>query len=231
MSPRNSPAGVVNMMRKTGCRRLIATHHSLGALLDRIQIEFASGIVEPIGLDIEEPPSFAYTYPNLGKETESTPFVPYPKAAERPVDHAIMCYLHSSGSTGFPKAIPMTYLTSVHWCTTRMYSPRVHINQRFPTQLSHSDRVRTRRFLDRTPSLCGAAPAFSCSWHVCTTMLSHCIPQDHVHVCPDILPRSHSDPCLSKSTQHNRGCATDQSKCTRRSPCVFGRMGHIKRGC
>lgn len=98
MSPRNSPAGVVNMMRKTGCRRLIATHHSLGALLDRIQVEFAPGVVEPIGLDIEEPPSFASIYPNLGKETESTPFVPYPKAAERPVDHAISTPQEAQGS-------------------------------------------------------------------------------------------------------------------------------------
>lgn len=127
MSPRNSSAAVANMIRKTGCRRLIATRHSLGALLDGIRTEFASspdGVDEElIDLEIEEPPALAYAYPELGKETASTPFVPYPKADERPANDAIMYYLHSSGSTGFPKPIPITYLTAVHWCTTRAYSP------------------------------------------------------------------------------------------------------------
>lgn len=124
MSPRNPSAAVVNMMRKTGCRRLIATRHSLGTLLDGIRTEFASsssGVDEPIiDLEIAEPPALAYVYPELlSKETTTTPFVSYPKADERPANDAIMYYLHSSGSTGFPKPIPITYLTAVHWCITR----------------------------------------------------------------------------------------------------------------
>ncbi|KAH0833866.1 putative nonribosomal peptide synthetase [Lanmaoa asiatica] len=131
MSPRNSPAAVVNMMRKTGCHRLISTRHSLGTLLDGIRTEFASRVDEPVDLEIEEPPALAYVYPELGKETASTPFVPYPKADERPVNDAIMYYLHSSGSTGFPKPIPITYLTAVHWCIT----PSVLEHIDFPTDI------------------------------------------------------------------------------------------------
>ena len=125
MSPRNSSAAVANLMRKTGCRRLIATRHSLAGLLDGIIIEFESAVDGPIELEIEEPPVLAYAYPQLGKETASMSFVPYPKADQRPVNDAIVYYLHSSGSTGFPKPIPITYLTAVHWCLTREYWPRL----------------------------------------------------------------------------------------------------------
>ena len=119
MSPRNSPAAVASMMGKTGCRRLIATRHSLATLLDGIRTEIASDALLADEFEIGEPPALAYAYPNLGEETVSTPFVPYPKADQRPVNDAIMWYLHSSGSTGFPKPIPITYLTAGHWCITR----------------------------------------------------------------------------------------------------------------
>lgn len=190
MSPRNSPAAVANMMRKTGCRRLIATRHSLGTLLDGIRTEFASGVDEPIELEIEEPPALAYAYPKLGKETASTPFVPYPKADERPVDDAIMYYLHSSGSTGFPKPIPITYLTAVHWCITRAcfghVSPLRSQNS-LVTPPGISVRIRTCRFPHRYPNWCGVAPAIPYPRHVCTAVLSHCFPQERVRVRPDVL--------------------------------------------
>jgi len=112
MSPRNSPAAVVNMMQKSGCRRLIATRHSLGSLLDEISAEVTD-------LQIEDVPTLAYAYPYLEKETGSAAFVSYPKAKERPLPNDILHYLHSSGSTGFPKPIPITNLTAVHWCIMR----------------------------------------------------------------------------------------------------------------
>ncbi|KAG9308660.1 putative aminoadipate reductase [Chiua virens] len=131
MSPRNSAAAVVNMMRKTGCRRIIATSHSLGTLLDGIRIELASGVEELNQIEIDEPPTLAFAYPELGKETTSSPFAPYPKLDERPANDAIMYYLHSSGSTRFPKPIPITYLTAVHWCIT----PSVLEHVDFPTDI------------------------------------------------------------------------------------------------
>jgi acyl-coenzyme A synthetase/AMP-(fatty) acid ligase len=87
-------------------------------------MEFESPVDGPIEFEIEEPPALAYAYPQLGEETASTPFAPYPKADERPVNDAIAYYLHSSGSTGFPKPIPITHLTAMHWCFTREYWPR-----------------------------------------------------------------------------------------------------------
>ncbi|KIJ61725.1 hypothetical protein HYDPIDRAFT_158984 [Hydnomerulius pinastri MD-312] len=127
MSPRNSSAAVVNMMQKAGCHRLIATQNSLGQLLDGIRSEFASLGDKSYEIRIEELPTLGYAYPKLGKETISAPFVPYPKAEERPVNNEIMFYLHSSGSTGFPKPIPITYLTAVHWCITPLILEHVDI--------------------------------------------------------------------------------------------------------
>ncbi|KAF9232886.1 amp-CoA ligase, partial [Melanogaster broomeanus] len=130
--PRNSPPAVVNMMQKTGCRRLIATGYTLGPLLDGIRTELASLGDGSIQLQIEEPPALAYAYPKLGKEMASDPFVPYRKAEERPMNNDIMYYLHSSGSTGFPKPIPITYLTAVHWCMTReCFTPAKSIHSSF----------------------------------------------------------------------------------------------------
>lgn len=112
MSPWDSSAAAVNMLQKSGCRRLIATRHSLGPLLDGI-------IVELPELRVEDPPPLAYAYPKLGKETDNSPFVPYPKAEGRPLKDEMLCYLHSPGSTGFPKPIPITNPTAVHWCMMR----------------------------------------------------------------------------------------------------------------
>ncbi|KAH7882112.1 putative aminoadipate reductase [Phlebopus sp. FC_14] len=116
MSPRNSAAAVVDMLQKTGCKRLITTSHSLASLLDGIRTELTAAGKTP--LQIEDLPTLVYAYPDLANEIAGSPFVPYPKAKDRPAGSDVMYYLHSSGSTGFPKPIPITYLIAVHWCIT-----------------------------------------------------------------------------------------------------------------
>ena len=117
MSPRNSVAAVINMMQKTKCRRLITTHHTLGPLIDGIQAEFVShSTTETSQLQIDEFPALKDLYPALVRGSPNVAFVPYPSPASRPSENDILFYLHSSGSTGFPKPIPMTNLTAVHWC-------------------------------------------------------------------------------------------------------------------
>lgn len=116
MSPRNSVAAVINMMQKTKCRRLITTHHTLGPLIDGIQAEFVSHTPETSQLQIDEFPALKELYPALVKGSPNGAFVSYPLPASRPSENDILFYLHSSGSTGFPKPIPITNLTAVHWC-------------------------------------------------------------------------------------------------------------------
>jgi len=118
MSPRNSAAAVINMMEKTKCRRLITTQHSLGSLINGIKTDFVCQGAEMSQLHIDEVPALKDLYPALVSDLPNEAAVPYPQTS-RPSKNDILFYLHSSGSTGFPKPIPMTNLTTIHWCLTR----------------------------------------------------------------------------------------------------------------
>ncbi|KAG5652631.1 putative NRPS-like protein biosynthetic cluster [Sphagnurus paluster] len=114
ISPRNSPAAVVNLLQKTSCRRLITTNITLKPLIDAVKAQIA-GTSLGEELQIEEIPSLTAAFPNLAYETAEHSFEPYPKPANRPSKDDPCAYLHSSGSTGFPKAIAQTHLAWTEW--------------------------------------------------------------------------------------------------------------------
>ncbi|KAI6156288.1 putative aminoadipate reductase [Pisolithus thermaeus] len=114
MSPRNSPAAIVNLLKKTKCHHLIATKGSLGSLITEVKRELALHGDEAYDLQMGEPPTLATVYPYMSEETIDSPFVPYPKGDMNNDD--VMFYLHSSGSTGFPKPIAITHLVAKHYC-------------------------------------------------------------------------------------------------------------------
>ncbi|KAJ7455824.1 hypothetical protein FB451DRAFT_1354034 [Mycena latifolia] len=116
ISPRNSPVAVLNLLRKTSCHRLIATRTTLQSLLAGLQHELVQ--VEPnFPLSVEEVPSLAQIYPNLGCETPDCAFELYPSEPNRPSLDDICIYLHSSGSTGLPKPIAQTHRTLMQWAS------------------------------------------------------------------------------------------------------------------
>jgi acyl-coenzyme A synthetase/AMP-(fatty) acid ligase len=119
MSPRNSAAAVISMMEKTKCHRLITTHSSLGPLIDGVKADFVSHDTETGQLQINEILALKDLYPDLIRGSPNGEFVPYPLPASRSSQDDILVYIHSSGSTGFPKPIPITNLSIIHWCTTR----------------------------------------------------------------------------------------------------------------
>lgn len=180
MSPRNSPAAVVNMMRKVGCRRLIATRHSLAPLLVGISAELAE-------VQIEDLPTLAYAYPELGKETANTPFVPYPKGGTRPLKDNVMFYLHSSGSTGFPKPIPLTNISAVHWCIMRECSLVRNVGL-----ISFKISVHTRpcQFTQGYHDMCCSSAFIPYDGHAFTPFLSCRFAPEYSCVFPDVLSRS-----------------------------------------
>lgn len=57
-------------------------------------------------------------YPKLGDETADDPFNPYPNSQNRVSSSDIALFLHSSGSTGFPKVMPLTQLGLLEWVLT-----------------------------------------------------------------------------------------------------------------
>ncbi|KAJ3997443.1 hypothetical protein F5050DRAFT_1419742 [Lentinula boryana] len=104
ISPRNSSPAIVDLLRKSSARRLLTTHATLGDLLDGIRSE-----MQPDGLNPEEAPSLQEIFPYLAKETSEYPFSP-PVRSFIPEDSHDAIYLHSSGSTGFPKPVRLSYL-------------------------------------------------------------------------------------------------------------------------
>ncbi|KZT28824.1 putative aminoadipate reductase [Neolentinus lepideus HHB14362 ss-1] len=111
MSNRNSPAAVCHMLQKTSCHRLITTSASLGSLISGIKAEFSAIDYE---LQIDELPSLYDAFPRLGRETVHDHFTPYPVLTNSKPEDIVM-YMHSSGSTGFPKSIPQTNKTLLGW--------------------------------------------------------------------------------------------------------------------
>ncbi|KAG1733502.1 putative aminoadipate reductase [Suillus lakei] len=67
-------------------------------------------------LQLDEMPALRDLYPTLVRGSPNEAFLPYPPPASRSSENDLIFYLHSSGSTGFPKPIPITNLTVVHWC-------------------------------------------------------------------------------------------------------------------
>ncbi|EPQ57812.1 acetyl-CoA synthetase-like protein [Gloeophyllum trabeum ATCC 11539] len=126
ISPRNSTAAIYNMLEKTSCHRLLTNASILQPLIDGCNTEFTAKGYE---LHIEEIPTLSQAYPKLGEESAADPFVEYPPLEYEPAMDDVCLYLHSSGSTGFPKPIPQTHRTILHWCsfpsvTESRYHPR-----------------------------------------------------------------------------------------------------------
>ncbi|KZT19320.1 acetyl-CoA synthetase-like protein [Neolentinus lepideus HHB14362 ss-1] len=126
ISPRNSAPAIHHMLSKTGCHRLLTTKAFLKPFLDSCEAEFAA---KGYGLEITEIPAFTDVFPLLGKETSDDPFEPFELKDWNPGFDDPALYLHSSGSTGFPKPITQTHRTVLHWCsmpctTGALYHPR-----------------------------------------------------------------------------------------------------------
>jgi len=98
---------------KTSCHHLLTTRTTLKDLLDGLKAELQANNPS-YELVIEEVPSLHDVFPKLGVETKDDPFTPF-KTNYKPKLDEVAMYLHSSGSTGFPKAIPETHQTILDW--------------------------------------------------------------------------------------------------------------------
>ncbi|KAJ3715279.1 hypothetical protein DFJ43DRAFT_1007325 [Lentinula guzmanii] len=107
ISPRNSSAALVHLIRKTSTHRILMTQTTLQGVVDGLKAELHT--VDPTyELNIEEVPTLQDAFPHLGREVAEDPFTPIsPTFSPKDTDKGI--YLHSSGSTGFPKPILFTH--------------------------------------------------------------------------------------------------------------------------
>ena len=100
-------------MKKTNCSRIVTLDHAHKGLIDSIRHE-------GVQLMVFELPTLRYAFPKLGQEVATDPFTPYPPPLKRPDLDSPAIYLHSSGSTGFPKPIAHSYRIQIQWFTRRM---------------------------------------------------------------------------------------------------------------
>ncbi|GJE99007.1 acetyl-CoA synthetase-like protein [Phanerochaete sordida] len=113
MSPRNSVPAIVNMLRKTSCTRIIS-QAAFAPIIAEVQAELEK---EGLNLAVDELPALQQIFPDFGPAGEAAEVEPFPAPARAPTDEDILLYLHSSGSTGFPKPIPQSQAAFFQWAT------------------------------------------------------------------------------------------------------------------
>ncbi|KZP16286.1 putative aminoadipate reductase [Athelia psychrophila] len=124
IAPRNSAEAVVSMLEKSACTRILTTSASLDPLIAQIKALTPTG-----SLRFDDAPTGAQCYPHLGQETCSDPFTPYPEFQTPLALDQVLFYLHSSGSTGFPKPVPQTSRTLLGWCSLAYIVDLRHVHR------------------------------------------------------------------------------------------------------
>ena len=118
MSPRNSAVAIVNMMEKTNCHRIIS-QSSLSSLMNEVLAEVEG---KNYAIRVDELPGLYDVFPGVKAKNRgitydgNTKVEPYPPRSKPLDENEIVSYLHSSGSTGFPKPIFQTDKTLRSWC-------------------------------------------------------------------------------------------------------------------
>lgn len=112
MSPRNPPQVIVDLLLRTCCRRIASITPNHAALLDEVQRLMGNS---GTSLTIIEIPPISEVYPHLGNESIIHPFTPYPKRSTIARITETILYMHSSGSTGFPKPIAQNHRGQLSW--------------------------------------------------------------------------------------------------------------------
>ncbi|EKM50750.1 uncharacterized protein PHACADRAFT_153004 [Phanerochaete carnosa HHB-10118-sp] len=112
MSPRNPAPAIVDMLKRTSCHRIVC-QPSMHSMLPDVQFELEN---ENYTLQIDSLPELEEIFPALRGASSTDLCEPYPPS-NRPfsMDDNFF-YLHSSGSTGFPKPIPQRQADILHTC-------------------------------------------------------------------------------------------------------------------
>lgn len=115
MSSRNSYHAICHMLEKSACYRIV-TEPSTMPLVQQVVMQMQT---KGVTLQIEELPCPSVAYPELFSEHyQPRNDDPYPPRSP-PTDPEELCfYLHSSGSTGFPKSIPIKHKMTLQYCKT-----------------------------------------------------------------------------------------------------------------
>lgn len=115
MAPRNSDAAIAALLEKTSCRRILS-QPSFAPTVSAVQTALDE---KGIKVELQELPALHEIFPRYGKGRSVHNVAPFPASPKAPSQDDVVLYLHSSGSTGFPKPIPQRQGTLLQWCTSR----------------------------------------------------------------------------------------------------------------
>ncbi|TFY68509.1 hypothetical protein EVJ58_g989 [Rhodofomes roseus] len=114
MSPRNPAIAIASMMKHAQCHRIIS-QPAFAELMAGVRGE----LPPDYAVQVDEPPALASIFPALALSSNASLRVPerYPPPPHEPEPTSLALYLHSSGSTGHPKPVPLTHGFVRQWCT------------------------------------------------------------------------------------------------------------------
>ncbi|TCD65176.1 putative NRPS-like protein biosynthetic cluster [Steccherinum ochraceum] len=124
MSPRNSAEAVFSMLEKTSCHRIISQPLLSGVMNSLVALCQS----KEYPLQVENLPSLDDLFPTLG---QPSPTKLYPPSNRSKTAQDILMYLHSSGSTGFPKPIPQTQEVLLQWTVNEFTQDLAHPGIRY----------------------------------------------------------------------------------------------------
>jgi long-subunit acyl-CoA synthetase (AMP-forming) len=107
MSHRNSAAAIIHMLQTVGCNRILTTPRGHNVMIDTLISSVQEECPSDLSLNIEYIPSPDLMYLHITRIAHENFWEAYPLRKRSLED--ICVYLHSSGSTGFPKSIPFTF--------------------------------------------------------------------------------------------------------------------------
>ncbi|KAF9811531.1 hypothetical protein IEO21_06535 [Rhodonia placenta] len=112
IAPGTSPAAIARMLERTNTHRIISQPHFASLVRDIQRV-----LPDDYDLHVDPLPSFTEVFQSFGDllDAKTNGIELYPPA-DYPIDSEdVILYLHSSGSTGFPKPIPQTGATLLNW--------------------------------------------------------------------------------------------------------------------
>ncbi|KAH8078746.1 hypothetical protein BXZ70DRAFT_658621 [Cristinia sonorae] len=118
MSPKNSPEAVCHMLKATNCHRILM-QPSISSLTSAVKATLEK---ERFQVELIELPELQEVLPSLSPDDPNghIPVKLYPPPQIQPKANDLTIYIHSSGSTGMPKSIPLTHDTVLDMARTSL---------------------------------------------------------------------------------------------------------------
>ena len=112
---------MINLIRISSVKKIIMTTNTIGSLADEV-VQTLTALDSTWPSRISEPPRLSQLFPHLAgggellEEEDHTPST----SVVKPDLKSTCIYLHSSGSTGLPKAIPISHHEAIKYMRFRM---------------------------------------------------------------------------------------------------------------